>query len=268
MGFNMPRMALIQLKQARLEVRQIDAPPASASKAPLVFLHEGLGSVAMWQTRDGFWPEQVCHATGRAGLVYSRQGYGQSDPIADVRGAGRHRPTYMHQHALETLPELLATLNLPRPVLLGHSDGGTIALVHAAHHDLSACIVMAPHVMVEDVSIRSIEAARDAYVDGNLRARLMRFHRDVDNAFWQWNDIWLSEAFRSFDIRETCRQIDCPVLALQGVDDPYGSLQQIEDIAPQGPITRMAIPHCGHAPHRDQPQTTLDAIVRFLSALP
>ena len=272
MGFNMRRMALIQLKQTRLEVRQIDAPATGSSKAPLkaplVFLHEGLGSVAMWQTRDGFWPEQVCAETGRAGVVYSRQGYGESDPIDDVRGVGRHTPAYMHQHAQETLPELLATLNMERPVLLGHSDGGTIALLHAATHALTGCIVMAPHVMVEDLSIHSIEAARDAYVNGNLRERLMRFHRDVDNAFWQWNDVWLSDAFRSFDIRTACRDIRCPVLALQGVDDPYGSLQQIEDIVPAGSITRVAIPGCGHSPHRDQPQPTLDAIVQFLAALP
>ena len=267
-GFNMKRMSLIQLKHARLEVRQVHAPAHAAHKAPLVFLHEGLGSVAMWHTREGFWPEQVCAATGRAGWVYSRQGYGESDPIADVRGTGRHAPTYMHTHALETLPELLATLGIARPVLLGHSDGGTIALLHASAHTLSGGIVMAPHVMVEDVSILAIEAARDAYVNGNLRERLTRFHRDVDNAFWQWNDVWLSDAFRAFDIRDACRRIACPMLALQGVDDPYGSLQQIEDIHPSGPITRVAIPHCGHSPHRDQPHATLDAIVGFLADLP
>ena len=261
-------MALIQLKQARLEVRAVAVPTASPALAPLVFLHEGLGSVAMWQTREGFWPEQVCAATGRAGWVYSRQGYGTSDPIADVRGQGRHAPIYMHQHAQETLPELLQTLGIERPVLVGHSDGGTIALIHAASHALSGCIVMAPHVMVENVSIQSIESAREAYLHGNLRERLMRYHADVDNAFWQWNDVWLSEAFRSFDIRALCRDIACPVLALQGTDDPYGSLAQINDIAPQGPITRFAIEQCGHSPHRDQPQQTLNAMRAFLATLP
>lgn len=268
MGFNMTHMALIQLKHARLEVRAIDAPNPSSGKAPLVFLHEGLGSVGMWQTREGFWPEQVCAATNRAGWVYSRQGYGESDPVADVRGAGRHQPDYMHLHAQQTLPELLTALHVQRPVLLGHSDGGTIALIHAASHALSGCIVMAPHVLVEDVSVRAIEAAREAYVHGNLRERLMRFHQDVDQAFWQWNDVWLSDAFRAFDIRPECHDIRCPVLALQGVDDPYGTLKQIEDIAPAGPITRVVIPNCGHSPHRDQPQATLDAIVRFLADLP
>ena len=261
-------MALIQLKQARLEVRQIAAPQGVTHKAPLVFLHEGLGSVAMWQTRQGFWPEAICNASGRAGLVYSRQGYGESDAIDDVRGSGRHRPDYMHLHAQHTLPELLQTLGIERPVLIGHSDGGTIALIHAAVHAISGCVVMAPHVMVEDVSIHAIEAARDAYTQDNLRERLQRFHRDVDNAFWQWNDAWLSPAFRAFDIRALCQQISCPVLALQGEDDPYGSLQQINDIKPAGPITRLALPACGHSPHRDQLQPTLEAIVQFLTALP
>ena len=261
-------MALIQLKQARLEVRHIASNEPQSNKSPLVFLHEGLGSVAMWQSREGDWPEQVCAATGRAGWVYSRPGYGQSDPIDDVRGKGRHTPDYMHQHANDTLPELLQNLGVTRPVLVGHSDGGTIALIHAATHDVSACVVMAPHVMVEDVSIQAIEAAREAYLHGPLRERLARFHQDVDNAFWQWNDVWLSEAFRTFDIRALCQRITCPVLALQGVNDPYGSMQQIEDIAPAGPIQRVALADCGHSPHRDQPAQTLHALREFLAQVP
>ena len=261
-------MVLTQLKHTRLEVRRIEAPAHVPTRAPIVFLHEGLGSVAMWHSREGFWPEQVCAATGRAGIVYSRRGYGESDPIADVRGAGRHQPDYMHRQADDTLPELLRSLGIERPVLLGHSDGGTIALLHAARHAVSACIVMAPHVIVEDVSVRAIEAARDAYVNGNLRERLSRFHQNVDNAFWQWNDIWLSPAFRDYDIRTECHAITCPVLAIQGADDPYGSLQQIEDIRPAGPIVRLALPGCGHSPHRDAAAPTLEAIVRFLANAP
>jgi pimeloyl-ACP methyl ester carboxylesterase len=264
-------MTMIQLKQTCLEVELID-PVSTANtpaKAPLVFLHEGLGSVAMWRSRDGFWPEQLCRATGRTGVVYSRQGYGQSEGVPDVRGVNRRQPDYMHHEAWAVLPELLDKLSIASPVLVGHSDGGTIALLHAARHHLSACVVMAPHVMVEEVSLRAIEAAREAYVHGPLRERLSKFHQDVDTAFWQWNDVWLSDGFRSFDIRALCREIACPVLAMQGVDDVYGTLRQIEDIAPEhGQITRHALADCGHSPHKDQPQASLRHITEFLADRP
>ena len=264
-------MTMIQLKQMRLEVELIRASSAADTSqlAPIVFLHEGLGSVAMWRSRQGFWPEQVCQATGRAGVVYSRRGYGQSDGLLDVRGTHRLPPDYMHHEAWEVLPELLQALHIERPVLLGHSDGGTIALLHAARQPLSACVVMAPHVMVEDVSLRAIKAAREAYEQGGLRERLSSFHRDVDTAFWQWNDVWLSDGFRSFDIRSVCHDIRCPVLALQGVDDAYGTLRQIEDIQPEhGCITRHALAGCGHSPHKDQAQATLTLVANFLADKP
>jgi pimeloyl-ACP methyl ester carboxylesterase len=174
----------------------------------------------------------------------------------------------MHHEAWRVLPELLAALDIQAPVLLGHSDGGTIALLHAARHALSACIVMAPHVKVEAVSIQAIQAAREAYVNSELRARLAKFHAHVDTAFWQWNDVWLSPGFQSFDIRSDCQAITCPVLALQGVDDAYGSLAQIEEIAPNSEIQRHAIPACGHSPHRDQPAQTLALITAFLRDKP
>ena len=258
-------MDLIQLKQTALEVVQIPATQAGAHLAPLVFLHEGLGSVAMWQTREGFWPETVCQATGRAGVVFSRTGYGQSQRIQDVRGANRLPPDYMHHQAWEVLPELLQRLGIAQPVLLGHSDGGTIALLFAARFATTACIVMAPHVMVEAVSISAIQAAREAFLHDHLRERLARFHADVDGAFWQWNDVWLSPAFQSFDIRAICQDIACPVLALQGVDDAYGTLRQIQEIEPRhGQIERHAIAQCGHSPHRDQAQQVLAHLQRFL----
>lgn len=244
-----------------LEIQRI-AAPSGRPGAPIVFLHEGLGSVAMW--RD--WPARVCAATGRAGVVYSRRGYGASDPIADVRGRGRLPPDYMHREAYEVLPALLRALAIEAPVLLGHSDGGSIALLHASRHPVAACVVMAPHVIVEDVSVRSIEQARDDYAGGRLRERLARYHADVDVAFWQWNDVWLSQAFRSFDIRPECRRITAPVLALQGVDDPYGTMRQVEEIAPTaGPFELHAVPACGHSPHRDQPAEVTARIVEFLS---
>jgi pimeloyl-ACP methyl ester carboxylesterase len=173
----------------------------------------------------------------------------------------------MHREALDVLPGLLARLGVESPVLLGHSDGGTIALIHAAHFPVRACIVMAPHVIVEDVSVRSIEEARAAYETTDLRSRLARYHDDVDVAFWQWNDIWLNPAFRDFDIRAECRRIAAPLLALQGEDDPYGTLRQIKEIVPAGTIERAALPKCGHSPHKGQPELTKERIARFLTAL-
>jgi pimeloyl-ACP methyl ester carboxylesterase len=211
----------------------------------------------------------VCAASGRAGFVYSRRGYGRSDPVPDVRGAGRLGPDYMHREGFEVLPALLARLGLQAPVLLGHSDGGTIALLHASRHPLAACVVMAPHVIVEEVSVRSIEQARAAYESGALRERLAKYHDHVDVAFWQWNDVWLSQAFRSFDIRPDCRRIAAPVLAMQGLDDPYGTLQQIRDIAPTaGRIAFEEIPACGHSPHRDQSALVTSRIADFLRDVP
>ncbi|MDO5624571.1 MAG: alpha/beta hydrolase [Pseudomonadota bacterium] len=265
-------MHTIPIDGAALEIAHLPPPPgASAHAAPLIFLHEGLGSVAMW--RD--WPAALCAATQRAGWVYSRRGYGQSSPVPDVRGAprvqpdgtraGRLLPDYMHREALHVLPRLLAALGIERPVLVGHSDGGTIALLHAAAHPVAACVVMAPHVMVEDVSVQAIEQARAAYENGELRQRLARYHADVDTAFWQWNDVWLSAAFRRFDIRADVRAVTAPVLAIQGVDDPYGSMAQIDDIAAAAPRTHLIkLPDCGHSPHRDQPAAVNQAIATFL----
>ncbi len=255
-------MRTIPIRNAEIEVDLINV---KSTLAPIVFLHEGLGSVAMWRSKLGYWPELVCQATGRNGMVYSRRGYGQSSSIADVRGANRLQPDYMHREAWEVLPELLSTLQIENPVLLGHSDGATIALLFASRFATSACIAMAPHVIVEDISIRSIEAAKIAYETGDLKTRLTKFHQDVDCAFWQWNDVWLSPAFRSFDIREECHQITCPVLAIQGREDAYGTLKQIDDIAPAGTIERQVIENCGHSPHRDQSDKTLAHVKLFLA---
>ena len=175
----------------------------------------------------------------------------------------------MHREAWEVLPPLLAHLNIGQPVLVGHSDGGTIALLHASRHPVAACVVMAPHVIVEDLSIAAITQARDAFQRGSLRERLARFHADVDGAFWQWNDIWLSEDFRAFDIRAQCRHITAPLLAIQGVDDPYGTMAQIDQIAAHAPHTRLLkLPDCGHSPHKDQPLAVNTAIGEFLAHLP
>ncbi|WP_300553722.1 alpha/beta hydrolase [Limnohabitans sp. Rim8] len=258
----------------QLETQFIPAP-AGQEHPVLVFLHEGLGSVHMW--RD--WPRLLCQQLGCAGWVYSRQGYGLSDAVADVRGpakqspeghirSGRLQPDYMHREAQVVLPELLDRWGIQRPVLIGHSDGGTIALLHAAHSDVHACIAMAPHVMVEDMSIQAIQLAREAFEKGSLRERLKTFHADVDCAFWQWNDVWLSEGFRSFDMRDTLTKIRAPVLAIQGVDDPYGSMAHIEDIARLAPQTQLLqLTRCGHSPHRDQPLAVNQTIEAFLKNL-
>jgi pimeloyl-ACP methyl ester carboxylesterase len=263
------------VNKQQLEVLELPQPPTGQNPHTLVFLHEGLGSVALW--RD--WPAQLCQQLGCAGWVYSRRGYGQSEPVPDVRGParfvgetrqrqGRLLPDYMHHEALEVLPALLHNLGIERPVLVGHSDGGTIALIHASHFDVAACVVMAPHVMVEAISIQAIQTAQNAYENGPLRQRLAPFHADVDCAFWQWNDVWLSEAFRSFDIRSELRGISAPLLAIQGETDPYGSMAQIDDIAEVVPHTQLLkLPDCGHSPHRDQPEAVAQALQRFMQQI-
>jgi pimeloyl-ACP methyl ester carboxylesterase len=172
----------------------------------------------------------------------------------------------MHHEALEVLPEFLRTLNVSKPLLLGHSDGGTIALIHASQCPVAACVVMAPHVMVEDISIQAIAQARDNFE--NLRPRLAAFHKDVDTAFWQWNDVWLSEAFRSFDIRPLLHKIESPLMAIQGLDDPYGTMAQIDEIAAQTSQTQLVkLENCGHSPHKDQPEQVLQALKYFSNSL-
>lgn len=269
-------MTSVEIEGVRLEVQPIAGP---GTRAPLVFLHEGLGSVAMWSQRGRHWPAELCAATGRAGWVYSRRGYGQSDPIPDGRGpsrdqgtwsTGRHRPDYMHREAWQVLPTLLAQLGVQRPVLVGHSDGATIALLHASQRPVVACVAIAPHLVVEDVALRAIEQARQLYLDTTtppgLRGRLQRYHADVDNAFWQWNDVWLSEAFQAFDIRAECTEITAPVLAIQGEQDEYGTLLQLEELHRAVPHAQLcALPACGHSPHRDQPDALTAAVRAFLA---
>ena len=258
-------MESVTVACGQLETRFI---PGAQTLAPLVFLHEGLGSVAMWASRQHDWPLALCEQTGRQAWLYSRKGYGQSDSIPDVQGQHRLLPDYMHQHAWQDLPELLATLQVHQPILIGHSDGGSIALLHAARHPVTAAVVMAPHLFVEEQSLLAIEAAKQAYVHGDLRSKLSRYHRDVDCAFWQWNDIWLSPGFRAFNIQEECLQITAPVLALQGEDDAYGSLRHILDLKTAGQIKQVVLKNCGHSPHKDQYHDCLAAVVDFLNTLP
>lgn len=229
----------------------------------LVMLHEGLGSIAMW--RD--FPARLCAACGVRGLVYSRVGYGQSTP----RRPDEHwKPNFMHREAIEVLPALLDALGAPpRYSLLGHSDGASIALIHAARVPgrVEKLIVLAPHILVEEVSIKSIQEARAAYLDGDLRARLSRYHADVDSAFGGWNDIWLAPEFRDWNLRDLLPEIRCPVLAIQGLQDQYGTLAQVRGIAvalPDGQCELLTLDHCGHSAHKDQPDTVIAAVRAFL----
>jgi pimeloyl-ACP methyl ester carboxylesterase len=269
-------MNRIDISGVGIELAHLAGP---SDRAPIVFLHEGLGSVSMWRQRGRLWPAELCAATGRAGWMFSRRGYGQSDPVADVRGPsrrngawhiGRHEPDYMHLEAHEVLPQLLDQLGISNPVLVGHSDGATIALLHASQHPVAACVAIAPHVFVEAMAVDAIEQAKRLFesapeaADG-LRQRLARHHRDVDNAFWQWNDVWLSPAFRAFDIRPDIRTITAPLLLVQGVDDEYGSLEQLAAIRHEVPqANRIELASCGHSPHRDQPDQLLADVRAFL----
>ena len=230
----------------------------------MVFLHEGLGSVSMW--RD--FPQRLCEAAGCRGLVYSRPGYGRSTPRAADEV---WNPDFMHRQALEVLPALLQALGVDpavrAPWLFGHSDGGSIALLHAAHAGpgVAGAIVLAPHILVEDISVESIDKARVAYEQTDLRQRLARHHADPDSAFWGWNRIWLDPRFRDWSIEREIASIACPLLAVQGLDDDYGTLEQIRGIARRVPGTELLeLPDCGHSPHRDQTQAVIDASVELL----
>jgi pimeloyl-ACP methyl ester carboxylesterase len=241
-------------------VRLVSAHPRPGAPA-MVFLHEGLGSVSMW--RD--FPQRVADASGCEAIVFSRNGYGKSTPLAEPRGV-----RYMHDEALVTLPALLDALGVEAPFLFGHSDGGSIALIHAggAHRPLAGIIVMAPHVLVEEVSVTSIEQAKLAYRDTDLKSRLGRYHADVDSAFWGWNDIWLHPEFRNWNIEEYLPTIACPVMAIQGEDDEYGTMDQIERIA-QGAkdVDLVKLADCRHSPHKDQPEAVIDAVAGFVTRI-
>ena len=246
-------------RAVRIEYAWVGAAPADA---PLVvFLHEGLGSLAMWKD----YPAALCAAAGVRGLVFSREGYGASTPRP---GHEKWPVDFMHRQAHDVLPALFARLDVRAwPWLFGHSDGASIALLYAAAYPdrVAGVIAVAPHIFVEDVSIRSIDAARDAYGTTDLRARLSRYHADPDSAFWGWNDIWLDPAFRGWNIEAALPAIRCPVLAVQGEDDEYGTMAQIEGIARLVPQARLAkLLACGHSPHRDQPAALTAAVTAFL----
>ena len=249
--------SFVTVQGRKLEVLRI----AGAGAPTLVFLHEGLGSVAMW--RD--FPQKAAAATGCAAVVYSRCGHGQSEGLRGPRTVD-----YMHVEALEVLPELLERLVVKEPVLVGHSDGGSIALIYAAMRDsVKGLVVMAPHVFVEDISVRSIAEAKTDFEGTDLAQKLGRYHADAAKTFRGWNDIWLHPDFRSWNIEEVLPRIHCPVLAIQGFDDEYGTMAQLEAIARQtgGPIELLRLADCRHSPHRDQPGVVIEAMAGFIARL-
>jgi pimeloyl-ACP methyl ester carboxylesterase len=227
----------------------------------VVFLHEGLGSIAMWKD----YPQALCDAGGYRGLVFSRPGYGRSTPREPDE---RWDVDFMHRQAEELLPQLFERLDVRKPWLFGHSDGASIALIHAAqdHASVAGVIAVAPHIVVEDLSIASIEAARDAYASTDLRQRLARYHDDADSAFYGWNDVWLDPRFRAWSIEALLPRVACPILALQGANDEYGTLAQVEGIRARAPHTEVVVlDDCRHSPHRDQPQALTRAVTAFIA---
>ncbi|MBZ5689427.1 MAG: alpha/beta hydrolase [Acidobacteriia bacterium] len=240
----------------RLEVLRIRGGRKHSPE--LVFLHEGLGSVSHWKD----FPARVADATGCPVTVYSRYGSGKSDLLKGPRGV-----RYMHEEALQSLPELLSQLEIENPILVGHSDGGSIAIIYAGVHDrVRGLVLLAPHVFVEDLSVASIAKAKVKFETTNLPEKLARHHRDAARTFWGWNDIWLDPAFRSWNIEEYLPRITCPSLVIQGLEDQYGTMAQVEAIRRQssGPVEVLALEDCRHSPQRDQPEKVIEAIEEFV----
>jgi pimeloyl-ACP methyl ester carboxylesterase len=259
----MPNVKSVK-SDVRVDGRRLETlsfAPSTPGRPTLVMLHEGLGSIKLWKQ----FPQSIATRTGFGVLVYSRYGHGGSDRLEECRPV-----EYMHHEAEVVLPILLKELEIERPVLLGHSDGGSIALLYAGKHPESASglILAAPHVFVEELSVKSIEKSRTLYESTDLRSRLARYHQDADATFWGWNNIWLDPRFRSWNIESCMDSIGCPVLVIQGHNDEYGTIRQIEAIQKRIPAAQIAmLPECGHSPHRDQPEATLGLIVKFLADL-
>jgi pimeloyl-ACP methyl ester carboxylesterase len=250
---------------AVIDGRRIEyaAIPGDAGSTPtLVFLHEGLGSVALW--RD--FPRKVARRLSAPALVYSRFGYGASDGLT-----GKRAPRFMHDEALAVLPSLLDRLAIESPVLVGHSDGASIALIHAAAagRPVRGVVCLAPHAFVEPVCVESIAKVRRSYFETDLKQRLAKYHDNVDDAFLGWADAWLDPEFRAWSIEDLLDRIDRPLLLIQGRDDEYGTLAQLDRIEArvQGPARRLVLSDCGHSPHRDREAAVLDAVVAFVEGL-
>jgi pimeloyl-ACP methyl ester carboxylesterase len=253
-----PRRADVVVDGKRLETVCFDGEPALPA---IVLLHEGLGSVSLW--RD--LPARLHERTRCTVVAYSRYGYGRSDPFAEPR-----EPRYMHHEGEVVLPALLAAVGVERPVLFGHSDGASIALIYAGSHPdgARALVLEAPHVFVEELSVRSIAAAKHTFATTDLATRLGRHHADAATTFAGWNDIWLDPRFRDWNIESYVARVTCPVLLIQGRNDQYGTVAQLESIASRISGTRtLLVPDAGHSPHRDAPELVLDHVATFVAPL-
>jgi pimeloyl-ACP methyl ester carboxylesterase len=241
----------------RLELLDLPGDPQAPA---LMLLHEGLGSVGLWR---GF-PQALAGATNSRTVAFSRYGHGRSDPPPAPR-----TPTFMHEEALEVLPVVLAELRITQPVLVGHSDGGSIALIHAAHHPVRGVVAIAAHVFVEEMGLVEIRRARETYLQGGLRERMARHHRDPDAAFFGWNDVWLDPDFRRWEITDEVKRVEAPLLLIQGLHDEYGTMAQLDAIehAAAGTVQRVHL-DCRHWPPTERQDETVDAIARFLAGLP
>jgi pimeloyl-ACP methyl ester carboxylesterase len=248
---------MLRIGSSDLEYRMTGPAPGDAPT--LVLLHEGLGSAGLW----GDFPEKLATATGAGVFAYSRAGYGASTPVQLPRPLD-----YMHAEALDVLPKLLDAIGFRRGLLVGHSDGASIAAIYAGgvqDHRIRGLALIAPHFIVEDISVQSIAEIKNLYETTDLKAKLARWHRDVDNAFYGWNDAWLNPTFRDWDISEYLAYIRVPVAIVQGADDHYGTIRQIE-IAQEEcycPVDVSIITGAGHSPHREAPEATLNAIAEF-----
>ncbi len=230
--------------------------PGTTPAAPLILLHEGLGSVRLW--RD--FPAQLQAATGRRLIAFSRYGHGRSAPPPQPR-----TPAFFHSEALQVLPELLWALDVTEPVLIGHSDGASIGLIHAAHHPVAALALLAPHVFVEEICVNAIRGTREAFERGGLRERMARHHDDPDAAFWGWCGVWLDPAFEAWNLEDEAGRLTAPTLLIQGAEDPYGTLAQLDRIEARarGPVQRLVLPG-GHSPQLEHGPEVARAVAAFL----
>jgi len=251
----------LDLAPLRLEYRMIGPRPDAAPT--IVMLHEGLGSAGLW----GSFPDELAKATGAGVFVYSRAGYGESS------GANLPRSTlFLNEEAREVLPRVLAAIGFRRGLLLGHSDGASIATIYAGSvqdHRVRGLVLIAPHFFTEEIGLAEIRRAKKSFESGGLREKLERWHADVDTAFRSWNEPWLDPAFQKWDITEALGYVRVPILIVQGTDDQYGTLKQIETAQEECycPVETAILPGVRHVPQREAPELTLAAVAGFVNRL-